>query len=198
MTGGNQPGTPRGIAACARSGGGRLANGYRPATSESGHHQVLIQALPKTANIPIDRVRVLDTFRAARNRATIVEFRFQTVLLPSVPPKRRSWSRICGRRSASSCRQASQSRCESPRNPGLRLEGRQSGRGETLSCKAILSTGRVSLALHTARVRGHTPAPALTSNHRQPFSHGPVMAYVVPGCPATCDTVRPPSPILRT
>ena len=46
-----------------------LANGYRPATSESGHHQVLIQALPKTANIPIDRVRVLDAFRAARNQS---------------------------------------------------------------------------------------------------------------------------------
>ena len=28
-----------------------LANGYRPATSEAGHHQLLIQALPKTAKI---------------------------------------------------------------------------------------------------------------------------------------------------
>ena len=46
-----------------------LANGYRPATSEAGHHQVLIQALPKTANIPSDRVRVLDAFRAARNQS---------------------------------------------------------------------------------------------------------------------------------
>jgi hypothetical protein len=45
-----------------------LANGYRPATNEAGHHQVLIQALPKTAGIPAERVAVLDAFRAARNR----------------------------------------------------------------------------------------------------------------------------------
>ena len=46
-----------------------LANGYRPATSEAGHHQLLIQALPKTAGIPADRVRVLDAYRAARNQS---------------------------------------------------------------------------------------------------------------------------------
>jgi len=46
-----------------------LANGYRPATSEPGHHQLLIQALPKTAGIPTERVRVLDAYRAARNLA---------------------------------------------------------------------------------------------------------------------------------
>ena len=44
-----------------------LANGYRPATSEPGHHQLLIQALPKTAGMPAERVRVLDAYRAARN-----------------------------------------------------------------------------------------------------------------------------------
>jgi hypothetical protein len=46
-----------------------LANGYRPATGEAGHHQLLIQALPKTANIPPDHVRVLDAYRAARNQS---------------------------------------------------------------------------------------------------------------------------------
>jgi len=46
-----------------------LANGYRPATSEPGHHQLLIQALPKTAGISTERVRVLDAYRAARNLA---------------------------------------------------------------------------------------------------------------------------------
>jgi hypothetical protein len=46
-----------------------LANGYRPATSEPGHHQLLIQALPKTAGIAPARVRVLDAYRAARNQA---------------------------------------------------------------------------------------------------------------------------------
>ena len=46
-----------------------LANGYRPATSEPGHHQLLIQALPKTAGIAAERIRVLDAYRAARNMA---------------------------------------------------------------------------------------------------------------------------------
>jgi hypothetical protein len=46
-----------------------LASGYRPATSEPGHHQLLIQALPKTAGIAAGRVRVLDAYRAARNRS---------------------------------------------------------------------------------------------------------------------------------
>ena len=46
-----------------------LANGYRPATSESGQHQILIQALPKTAGIAPERIRVLDAYRAARNQS---------------------------------------------------------------------------------------------------------------------------------
>jgi hypothetical protein len=46
-----------------------FANGYRPATSEGGHHQLLIQALPRTAGVAADRVRVLDAFRAARNQS---------------------------------------------------------------------------------------------------------------------------------
>jgi hypothetical protein len=46
-----------------------LANGYRPVTSEGGHHQILVQALPKTADVSADRVRVLDAFRAARNQS---------------------------------------------------------------------------------------------------------------------------------
>src|SRR6266566_3108267 len=46
-----------------------MANGYRPATSEPGHHQLLIQALPKTAGIAADRIRVLDAYRSARNLA---------------------------------------------------------------------------------------------------------------------------------
>ena len=46
-----------------------LASGYRPVTNEPGHHQLLIQALPKTAGIATERVRVLDAYRAARNRS---------------------------------------------------------------------------------------------------------------------------------
>ncbi len=46
-----------------------LANGYRPATGEAGHHQTLIQSLPKTLGLPPERVRVLGAFRAARNQS---------------------------------------------------------------------------------------------------------------------------------
>ena len=46
-----------------------LANGYRPATSEPGHHQLLIQVLPKTLGVASDRVRVLEAFRMARNQS---------------------------------------------------------------------------------------------------------------------------------
>jgi hypothetical protein len=46
-----------------------LAHGYRPATGEAGHHQLLIQALPKTLGLSAERVRVLDAFRAARNQS---------------------------------------------------------------------------------------------------------------------------------
>ena len=46
-----------------------LANGYRPATSEPGHHQVVLQALPKTIGTAPERVRVLDAYRKARNQS---------------------------------------------------------------------------------------------------------------------------------
>lgn len=46
-----------------------LANGYRPATGESGHHQLLIQSLPKTLGLSAERVRVLEAFRSARNQS---------------------------------------------------------------------------------------------------------------------------------
>lgn len=46
-----------------------LANGFRPSTSEPGHHQVLIQALPKTIGLATDRMRVLEAYRAARNQS---------------------------------------------------------------------------------------------------------------------------------
>lgn len=46
-----------------------LANGYRPATSEPGHHQLLIQILPKTLGVAGARVRVLEAFRMTRNQS---------------------------------------------------------------------------------------------------------------------------------
>ena len=46
-----------------------LATGYRPAASEPGHHQVVIQALPKTAGIAAERVPVLEAFRKASNQS---------------------------------------------------------------------------------------------------------------------------------
>jgi uncharacterized protein (UPF0332 family) len=45
------------------------AKGYRPATSEPGHHQLVIQALTLTLNVAPERVRVLDAYRKARNQA---------------------------------------------------------------------------------------------------------------------------------
>jgi hypothetical protein len=46
-----------------------LAKGFRPSTTEPGHHQVLIQALPKTIGLSADRVQVLEAYRAARNQS---------------------------------------------------------------------------------------------------------------------------------
>jgi hypothetical protein len=46
-----------------------FANGYRPATSEPGHHQLVIQLLPKTLGLAGERVRVLEAFRMARNQS---------------------------------------------------------------------------------------------------------------------------------
>jgi hypothetical protein len=45
-----------------------MANGYRPATSEPGHHQLLLQALPKTIGMAPERVQVLEAYRKARNQ----------------------------------------------------------------------------------------------------------------------------------
>ena len=45
------------------------ANGFRPSTSEPGHHQTTIQTLPKTIGLAVDRMTVLDGFRRARNLA---------------------------------------------------------------------------------------------------------------------------------
>lgn len=46
-----------------------LAHGFRPSTSEPGHHQVLIQALPKTIGLDPERLQVLEAYRAARNQS---------------------------------------------------------------------------------------------------------------------------------
>ena len=44
-----------------------LAAGYRPATSESGHHQTMIQSLPLTLGVANDVWVVLDALRKQRN-----------------------------------------------------------------------------------------------------------------------------------
>ena len=46
-----------------------MANGYRPATSEPGHHQLLVQALPKAIGMATERVPVLEAYRKARNQS---------------------------------------------------------------------------------------------------------------------------------
>jgi hypothetical protein len=43
--------------------------GFRPSTSEPGHHQLLVQALTKTAGIAAERTAVLDAYRKARNQS---------------------------------------------------------------------------------------------------------------------------------
>jgi hypothetical protein len=53
----------------AAAGAAMLANGFRPATSEPGHHQVLIQSLVKTAGIAPESVAVLDAYRKLRNKS---------------------------------------------------------------------------------------------------------------------------------
>jgi hypothetical protein len=44
-----------------------MANGYRPDTKVPGHHQTVVQSLPKTMGLPSTRVAVLDSLRAKRN-----------------------------------------------------------------------------------------------------------------------------------
>lgn len=46
---------------------GLWANGYRTATSQPGHHQTALQALPKTLALDQDTVIVLDALRKQRN-----------------------------------------------------------------------------------------------------------------------------------
>lgn len=43
------------------------ASGYRPSTSEPGHHVTVIQTLPKTIGLANERVIVLDALRKKRN-----------------------------------------------------------------------------------------------------------------------------------
>jgi len=45
------------------------ANGYRTLTSKPGHHQTMIQSLPKTIGLESDKVIQLDALRKARNVA---------------------------------------------------------------------------------------------------------------------------------
>ena len=44
-----------------------MAGGYRPSTSEPGHHQTLIQSLPLTLGVPNETWVVLDALRRKRN-----------------------------------------------------------------------------------------------------------------------------------
>lgn len=46
---------------------GLWANGYRTSTSQPGHHQTALQALPKTLNVGREIVIVLDALRKQRN-----------------------------------------------------------------------------------------------------------------------------------
>lgn len=47
---------------------GLAAHGYRTSTSQPGHHQTALQALPLTMGLPSDIIIVLDSLRRQRNR----------------------------------------------------------------------------------------------------------------------------------
>jgi hypothetical protein len=44
-----------------------MGNGYRPSTTEPGHHATVIQTLPVTIGLENDRMVILDKFRRTRN-----------------------------------------------------------------------------------------------------------------------------------
>ncbi len=44
-----------------------MARGFRPSTSEPGHHATVIQSLPKTIGLSSERMAVLDKLRRKRN-----------------------------------------------------------------------------------------------------------------------------------
>lgn len=46
---------------------GLWAHGYRTSTSQPGHHQTALQALPLTLGLPADTIIVLDALRKQRN-----------------------------------------------------------------------------------------------------------------------------------
>jgi hypothetical protein len=46
-----------------------MASGYRPDTKAPGHHQTVVQSLPKTLGLTGARVAVLDALRHKRNRS---------------------------------------------------------------------------------------------------------------------------------
>ena len=50
-----------------RAGGVTGQRLYRPDTKVPGHHQTVIQSLPKTIGLPGTRIAVLDTLRNKRN-----------------------------------------------------------------------------------------------------------------------------------
>lgn len=43
------------------------ANGFRPSTSESGHHMTMVQSLVHSIGLPAQRMQVLDALRRKRN-----------------------------------------------------------------------------------------------------------------------------------
>lgn len=70
---------------------GLWANGFRTSTSQPGHHQIALQALPKTLGLSQDTVIILDALRKQRNISdyegdpvtdgVVVECRKQAALL---------------------------------------------------------------------------------------------------------------------
>jgi len=99
-----------------------LANGYRPATSEPGHHQVVIQALPKTIGMAAERVQVLEAYAGGLSQGE------KSKRLSRLAGIGRGRTRMCRRGDPVARRRACVDRCAA-RQSGSKIARRISGSG---------------------------------------------------------------------
>lgn len=69
-----------------------MANGYRPSTSEPGHHQTLLQSLALTLALPNEQWVVIDALRRKRNAA---DYLGDTVEADALAECRRQAKSLC-------------------------------------------------------------------------------------------------------
>ena len=71
-----------------------MANGYRPSTSEPGHHQTLLQSLALTVALPNEQWVVIDALRRKRNAADYLGDGVEPEALAECRPAFRSRRRL--------------------------------------------------------------------------------------------------------